>query len=100
MSPRSLQFSRTQSQEASGAETGRKTAGTVSTDKTKEGSNTTLNMGLEFNFKTHLIPCLLPLANFLPKITLPLLSLPGEKLMFLRAITVDTAGLQLKTNVM
>lgn len=79
---------------------GSKTAGTVSTDKSKEGSNTTLNTGLEFNFKTHLIPCLLPLANFLPKITLLLLSLPGEKPMFLRAITVDTAGLQLKTNAM
>lgn len=57
-------------------------------------------MILEFNYKTCFIPCLLPLVNFHPKLTLLLLSLPGEKLVFLRALAVDTAGLRLKTNLM
>lgn len=87
-------------QEASGAETCRKPAASVSFDKNKEGSNSVLNMILEFNYKTCFIPCLLPLVNFHPKLTLLLLSLPGEKLVFLRALAVDTAGLRLKTNLM
>jgi len=72
----------------------------VSADKTKEGGNAALNTVLEFNFKPCLIPCLMPLADFEHKLSLLLLSPPEEKLMFLRAITVDTEGLQLKTNLM